>query len=65
MRFEDVLRQLDPLPEVLPEGPPSLMPLLHDADGPRPVPGPDVPGASGTLTTLPATPCSAAMPVPG
>ncbi|HEY5630048.1 MAG TPA: CoA pyrophosphatase [Candidatus Limnocylindrales bacterium] len=47
MRFEDVLRRLEPLPVVLPEGPPSLMPLLHDADGPRPVPGPDVPGASG------------------
>ena len=47
MRFEEILRRLEPLPEVLPEGPPSLMPLLHDAGGTRPVPGPDVPGASG------------------
>ncbi len=47
MRFEDVVARLERLPVVLPDGPPSLMPLLHDAGGPRPVPGPDVPGASG------------------
>jgi 8-oxo-dGTP pyrophosphatase MutT (NUDIX family) len=47
VRFEDVLRRLEPLPEVLPEGPPSLMPLLHDTRGTRPVPGLDVPAAGG------------------
>ncbi len=47
MRFEDVVARLEPLPAVLPEGPPSLMPMLHDAGGSRPVPGLDMPGASG------------------
>ena len=47
MRIEDVRRQLEPLPEVLPDGPRSLMPLLHDAGGTRPVPGLDVPSAGG------------------
>lgn len=47
MRFEDVLRRLESLPDVLPEGPPSLMPVLHEAAGPRQLPGPDVPGARG------------------
>ena len=46
MRFEDVLERLEPLPDPLPAGPPSLMPLLHDAGGPRPVPGLDVPLAN-------------------
>jgi 8-oxo-dGTP pyrophosphatase MutT (NUDIX family) len=32
---------------VLPDGPRSLMPLLHDAGGSRPVPGLDVPVAGG------------------
>ena len=47
MRFEDVLRGLEPLPAVLPEGPRSLMPLLHDTGGPRPVPGLDAPRSTG------------------
>ena len=46
MRFEDVLRRLEPLPDPLPAGPPSLMPQLHDAGGPRPVPGLDAPLAN-------------------
>jgi len=46
VRFEDVLERLAPLPDPLPAGPSSLMPLLHDADGPRPVPGIDVPHES-------------------
>ena len=47
MRFEEVLARLEPLPDVLPAGPPSLMPLLHDARGPRPVPGLEPPPAGG------------------
>jgi len=46
VRFEDVLERLEPLPDPLPAGPPSLMPLLHDAGGPRLVPGLDVPLAN-------------------
>jgi 8-oxo-dGTP pyrophosphatase MutT (NUDIX family) len=47
MRFGEVLRALELLPGTLPEGPPSLMPVLHDAGGPRPVPGLDAPLTSG------------------
>ncbi len=43
MRFDDVLARLEPLPDPLPLGPSSLMPLIHEAGGPRPVPGLDVP----------------------
>ncbi len=39
MRFDEVLRRLEPLPAELPEGPPALMPMLHGAGGPRPSPG--------------------------
>ncbi|MFN8629352.1 MAG: CoA pyrophosphatase [Chloroflexota bacterium] len=39
MRFDDCLARLEPLPAALPPGPPSLMPLLHEAGGTRPVPG--------------------------
>jgi 8-oxo-dGTP pyrophosphatase MutT (NUDIX family) len=39
VRFDDVLARLEPLPAVLPPGPPSLMPVLHEAGGPRQVPG--------------------------
>ena len=38
MRFDDVLRRLDPLPKALPDGPPSLVPVLADTGGPRPRP---------------------------
>lgn len=43
MRFDDVLGRLEPLPDSLPPGPLSLMPVLHDAGGPRAVPGLDEP----------------------
>lgn len=43
MRFDRVLALLAPLPDPLPPGPPSLMPILHDVDGPRAVPGLDGP----------------------
>jgi len=38
MRFDEVLRRLEPLPEVLPEGPAALIPVLVEAGGPRPLP---------------------------
>ena len=38
MRFAEVLRRLEPLPEVLPEGPVALMPVFADTGGPRPRP---------------------------
>jgi 8-oxo-dGTP pyrophosphatase MutT (NUDIX family) len=38
MRFDEVARRLEPLPSVLPEGPPSLMPILVETGGPRPRP---------------------------
>lgn len=47
MRFDEVLRRLEPLPDLMPEGPPSLMPMIHGAGGPRPVPGIDLPPANG------------------
>jgi 8-oxo-dGTP pyrophosphatase MutT (NUDIX family) len=43
VRFADVLARLEPLPVSLPSGPPSLMPVLHEAGGPRAVPGLDEP----------------------
>ena len=46
MRFEEVLRRLEPLPVALPEGPPSLMPMVLGAGGPRPRPGWDTPASS-------------------
>ncbi|HEY4753522.1 MAG TPA: CoA pyrophosphatase, partial [Candidatus Limnocylindrales bacterium] len=47
MRFEDLLLRLEPLPDPLPEGPPSLMPVLHEAGGPRPMPGLEPPPDGG------------------
>ncbi|MHB8893082.1 MAG: NUDIX hydrolase [Candidatus Limnocylindrales bacterium] len=38
MRFDEVLRRLEPLPEVLPDGPGALMPVFADTGGPRPRP---------------------------
>jgi 8-oxo-dGTP pyrophosphatase MutT (NUDIX family) len=46
MRFDDVLRRLEPLPDTLPEGPQALMPMVLDAGGPRPRPGWDAPSSS-------------------
>jgi len=38
MRFDEAVRRLDPLPEILPEGPAVLMPVLAETGGPRPRP---------------------------
>jgi 8-oxo-dGTP pyrophosphatase MutT (NUDIX family) len=38
MRFDEALRRLEPLPEILPEGPSALIPVFADAGGPRPRP---------------------------
>ena len=36
MRFDEVVVRLSALPEILPEGPPALLPVLADTGGPRP-----------------------------
>jgi 8-oxo-dGTP pyrophosphatase MutT (NUDIX family) len=38
VRFEEVVRRLDPLPAELPEAPAALLPVILDAGGPRPRP---------------------------
>jgi 8-oxo-dGTP pyrophosphatase MutT (NUDIX family) len=38
MRFEDVVRRLDRLPDVLPEPPAALVPVFRDSGEPRPRP---------------------------
>ncbi len=38
MRFDDVLRRLEPLPGELPEGPASLLPVFLESGAPRPRP---------------------------
>jgi 8-oxo-dGTP pyrophosphatase MutT (NUDIX family) len=38
MRFDEVLRRLEPLPAVLTEGPQALIPVFADTGGPRPRP---------------------------
>lgn len=38
MRFDEVVRRLEMLPKALPDGPPSLVPVLADTGGPRPRP---------------------------
>jgi 8-oxo-dGTP pyrophosphatase MutT (NUDIX family) len=38
MRFDEVLRRLEPLPDVLPEGPEALVPVFLDTGSPRPRP---------------------------
>ena len=38
MRFDEVVHRLAALPEVLPEGPPALLPVLADTGDPRPRP---------------------------
>jgi 8-oxo-dGTP pyrophosphatase MutT (NUDIX family) len=35
MRFDEVLRRLEPLPEVLPEGPEALLPVFAETGSPR------------------------------
>ncbi|HEY5436886.1 MAG TPA: CoA pyrophosphatase [Candidatus Limnocylindrales bacterium] len=35
MRFDEVLRRLEPLPEVLPEGPEALLPVFAETGAPR------------------------------
>jgi len=46
MRFDEVLRRLEPLPEVLPEGPEALIPVFTDTGGQRPRPPWDAADAS-------------------
>ena len=43
MRFEDVVRRLEPLPVELPEAPEALLPVVLDSGGPRPRPSWGVP----------------------
>lgn len=38
MHLDEVVRRLTPFPEVLPEGPAALMPVLAETGGPRPRP---------------------------
>jgi len=38
VRFEEAVRRLQPLPDVLPAGPPSLIPVFADTGQPRPRP---------------------------
>jgi 8-oxo-dGTP pyrophosphatase MutT (NUDIX family) len=38
MRFEDAVRRLEPLPDVLPDGPESLIPVFAETGSPRPRP---------------------------
>lgn len=46
MRFEQVLRRLEPLPAALPDGPAALIPVLAETGGPRPRPAWDAAGSS-------------------
>lgn len=39
MRFDEAVRRLAVLPDVLPEGPPSLLPIFVETGEPRPRPG--------------------------
>lgn len=47
MRFEDLLRRLDPLPDVMPEAPAALIPVLTETGTPRPRPPWDPGGTTG------------------
>lgn len=38
MRFEEAVRRLEPLPDVLPEGPEALIPVFRETGAPRPRP---------------------------
>jgi len=38
MRFEDAVRRLEPLPDVLPDAPESLIPVFRESGAPRPQP---------------------------
>lgn len=38
MRFDEAVRRLDPLPDVLPDGPAELIPVFRDGGAPRPRP---------------------------
>lgn len=52
MRFDHVLARLEPLPEVVPESPASLMPVLHEPGGPRSMPGLEAPPPTGRLAAV-------------
>ncbi len=51
MRFEDAVRRLDVLPEILPDGPTALLPVLRATGGPQPRPGWE-PAGSGRLAAV-------------
>ncbi len=38
MRFDEAVRRLDPLPDVLPDGPEALIPVFREGGAPRPRP---------------------------
>jgi 8-oxo-dGTP pyrophosphatase MutT (NUDIX family) len=50
VRFEDVLRRIEPLPADLPDGPAALIPVFLETGAPRPRPSPD----SGESSARPA-----------
>ncbi len=47
MRFEDVVRRLDPPPDALPDAPEALVPVIVDTGSPRPRPTWDAATGSG------------------
>lgn len=53
MRFDEVLRRLEPLPQFLPEGPAALMPVMAETGGPGPRPEwPSTPSSSRPAAVL-------------
>jgi len=46
VRFDEAVRRLEPLPEVMPEAPEALIPVLRDTGDPRPRPAWPEPDAS-------------------
>lgn len=46
MRFEEAVRRLDPLPDILPEPPEALIPVLRETGAPRARPSWGAPGSS-------------------
>jgi 8-oxo-dGTP pyrophosphatase MutT (NUDIX family) len=46
VRFDEALRRLEPLPDVLPDGPESLIPVFLDSGAPRPQPAWDSGGSA-------------------
>ncbi len=52
MRFEDAVRRLDPLPDVLPDGPDALVPVFRESGAPRPQPSWAASDASARLAAV-------------